>query len=127
MVVGGMLSDRWGRRRTLAVYIALMSLPVLYLMGVLQQYDWIMPVAKRPGRAVPAAALVTALWIATLTYAVAQGLMYGTRSAIFMDVTNPRVAATQFTAYMALLNLNIAYSATWQGIAIEALGYRRRC
>jgi PAT family beta-lactamase induction signal transducer AmpG len=40
-----------------------------------------------------------------------------------MDVTNPAVAATQFTAYMALLNLSIAYSATWQGIAIEALGY----
>ena len=124
MVVGGMLSDRWGRRRTLAVYIVLMSLPVLYLMGVLQQYGWILPVSlKDPNRVVPAAALVTALWVATLAYAVAQGLMYGTRSAIFMDVTNPRVAATQFTAYMALLNLNIAYSATWQGIAIEALGY----
>ncbi len=90
----------------------------------MQQHGWIMPVSQHdPGRAVPAAALVSALWIATLAYAVAQGLMYGTRSAIFMDVTNPRVAATQFTAYMALLNLNIAYSATWQGIAIEALGY----
>ena len=124
MVAGGMLSDRFGRRRTLAIYIALMSLPVLYLMGVLQQYGWVMPVSQKdPNRAVPAVALVTALWVATLAYAVAQGLMYGTRSAIFMDVTNPRVAATQFTAYMALLNLNIAYSSTWQGIAVEALGY----
>jgi PAT family beta-lactamase induction signal transducer AmpG len=33
------------------------------------------------------------------------------------------VAATQFTAYMAMMNLAISYSATWQGIAIEALGY----
>ena len=49
--------------------------------------------------------------------------MYGTRSAIFMDVTNPRVAGTQFTAYMAMMNLVIAYSATWQGIAIETIGY----
>jgi PAT family beta-lactamase induction signal transducer AmpG len=40
-----------------------------------------------------------------------------------MDVTNPAVAATQFTAYMAMMNLAISYSATWQGIAIEALGY----
>ena len=39
------------------------------------------------------AALVTAVWAASLGYAVAQGLMYGTRSAIFMDVTNPAVAA----------------------------------
>jgi PAT family beta-lactamase induction signal transducer AmpG len=40
-----------------------------------------------------------------------------------MDVTNPAVAATQFTAYMALCNLAIATSATWQGVAIEAFGY----
>jgi PAT family beta-lactamase induction signal transducer AmpG len=124
MVLGGMLSDRLGRRRTLAVYIALMSLPVLYLMTVLQQHGWILPVSQSdPNRPVPAGALVVALWVATLAYAVALGLMYGTRSAIFMDVTNPAVAATQFTAYMALLNLSIAYSATWQGIAIETLGY----
>jgi len=123
-VAGGYLSDRLGRRRTLFVYLALMSLPVFWLMTELTHYGWIMPVsttaASRP--AVPAA-LVTALWIATLTYSVAQGLMYGTRSAIMMDVTNPRVAATQFTAYMAMMNLAISYSATWQGIAIEAWGY----
>jgi hypothetical protein len=84
----------------------------------------IMPLAaSEKATRVPPAALVTAMWVATLTYAVAQGLMYGTRSAIFMDVTNPAVAATQFTAYMAMMNLAISYSATWQGIAIEALGY----
>lgn len=122
MVVGGFLSDRWGRRRMLALYIVLMSVPVLYLMQVLQQHGWVMPQSST-NRTVAPALLITALWVATLTYGVALGLMYGTRSAIFMDVTNPRVAATQFTAYMALLNLNIAYSATWQGIAIEAIGY----
>ena len=123
-VLGGYLSDRWGRRRTLFVYLALMSVPVFYLMNELTRYGWIMPVsttvANRPQ--VPAA-LLTAFWIATLAYSVFQGLMYGTRSAIMMDVTNPAVAATQFTAYMALMNLAISYSATWQGIAIEAWGY----
>ena len=121
MVVGGWLSDRLGRRRTLFVYLALMSLPVLYLMAVLIEHQWIMPVGA--GKRVAPLALVTAMWIATLTYSVAQGLMYGTRTALYMDVTNPRVAATQFTAYMAMMNLAIAYSATWQGISIEALGY----
>ncbi|MBL0245490.1 MAG: MFS transporter [Rhodoferax sp.] len=123
-VLGGYLSDRWGRRRTLLVYMALMSVPVFYLMNELTRYGWIMPVsttvANRPQ--VPAA-LLTAFWIATLAYSVFQGLMYGARSAIMMDVTNPAVAATQFTAYMALMNLAISYSATWQGIAIEAWGY----
>lgn len=120
MVVGGLVSDRLGHRPTLAVYIALMSLPVLYLMWILQQAGYVMP--RAPGGP-PQPALIGHLWVATLTYSVALGLMYGTRSAIFMGITNPRVAGTQFTAYMAMMNLAIAFSATWQGIAIEALGY----
>ena len=40
-----------------------------------------------------------------------------------MDICTPAVAATQFTAYMAFLNLVIWYSAIWQGRAIEAWGY----
>src|SRR5213076_2381153 len=68
--------------------------------------------------------LIWHFWIANMAYAVFQGLMYGTRSAIMMDVTNPRVAATQFTAYMAMMNLAIAFAASWQGVAIEAWGYQ---
>lgn len=126
MVAGGYLSDRLGRRRMLVLYIACIGLPVLYLMSVLTQYGWIMPVSPNaPNRPEVPAALVTALWIASLVYSLFNGLMYGTRSAIIMDVTNPRVAATQFTAYMALMNLTISYSAAWQGIAAEAWGYPR--
>ena len=120
MVGGGMLSDRFGRRRTLFVYLACMSLPVLYLMWVLQQHGYVMP--REPGGP-PLPELVRALWIASLAYAVFQGLMYGTRSAIMMDITNPAVAATQFTAYMAMMNLAIAIGAGWQGVAVEAWGY----
>jgi PAT family beta-lactamase induction signal transducer AmpG len=120
MVIGGLASDRLGHRRMLALYVALMSLPALYLAWVLQQAGYVMP--RAPGSA-PREDLITQFWIATLSFNVALGLMYGTRSAVFMDITNPRVAATQFTAYMAMLNLAIAFSATWHGIAIEALGY----
>jgi PAT family beta-lactamase induction signal transducer AmpG len=126
MVVGGYLSDRFGRRLMLSLYIAAMGLPVLYLMAKLTEYGWVMPVSPTmPNRPEVPAALVTALWVASLVYSVVNGLMYGTRSAICMDVTNPRVAATQFTAYMALMNLTISYSAAWQGIAVEAWGYPR--
>ena len=120
MVLGGWLSDKWGRRRTLFVYLAGMSLPVLYLMFVLQQHGYVMPRAPG-GPELPA--LITALWISSLVYSVFQGLMYGTRSAIMMDITNPAVAATQFTAYMAMMNLAIAIAASWQGAAVEAWGY----
>jgi MFS transporter, PAT family, beta-lactamase induction signal transducer AmpG len=120
MVIGGFLSDRLGRRRTLFVYLATMSLPVLYLMIVLQQHGYVMP---RPPGGAPMPDLITALWIATMAYAVFQGLMYGTRTAIIMDITNPKVAATQFTAYMAMMNLAISISASWQGVAAEAWGY----
>ncbi len=121
MVLGGWLSDKLGRRRTLAFYIAGMSLPVLYLMFVLRQHGYDMP--REPGGA-PIPELVTALWIASLVHGLFQGLMYGTRSAIMMDITNPAVAATQFTAYMAMANLAIAIGATWQGMAAEAWGYQ---
>ncbi|MBG9388297.1 MFS transporter [Caenimonas aquaedulcis] len=120
MVFGGWLSDRWGRRRTLAFYLAGMSLPVIYLLWVLQSHGYVMP--RAPGGA-PMPELLLPLWIAVMAYAVFQGLMYGTRSAIMMDVTNPRVAATQFTAYMAMMNLAISIAATWQGVAVEAWGY----
>jgi PAT family beta-lactamase induction signal transducer AmpG len=122
-VVGGLLSDKFGRRRTLSVYFVLICLPVLYLMSVLTQYQWVMPNPAGAAARVAPDAVVNAVWVATMTYNVAQGLMYGTMVALFMDVTNPRVAGTQFTAYMAMMNLTISYSATWQGIAIEALGY----
>ena len=58
-----------------------------------------------------------------IVYNVFQGLYYGIRTALYMDITNPAVAATQFTAYMALLNLCISYTAWWQGFAVERFGY----
>ncbi|MGM9514715.1 MFS transporter [Roseateles sp. DB2] len=121
MVVGGMLSDKLGRRRMLGLYIVLMSGPVLYLWWQMRLNGYDMP---RPSGSAAVPALITALWIASISYNVFNGMMYGTRAAIFMDVTNPKVAATQFTAYMALMNLAIAIAATWQGVVSEAFGYR---
>jgi len=125
-VAGGWLSDRFGRRRMLALYLVGTALPTLYLAGVMQQVHWIMPVSPQaPNRPVPSALLVSTFWAMVMVYSAAQGLMYGTRTALFMDVTTPRVAATQFTAYMAMLNFVISYSANWQGWAVERWGYPR--
>lgn len=40
-----------------------------------------------------------------------------------MGLTNPAVAATQFTGFMALSNLTIAYTNNWQGYVAENFSY----
>jgi PAT family beta-lactamase induction signal transducer AmpG len=123
-VIGGWLSDRLGRRRALAWFISSMTPVTLWLAWTMWNAGWIHPVdsAHRVGLVVPAL-VISVFWITSLLYCFANGLMYGARAALFMDVSNPRVAATQFTAYMALLNLGIAYSARWQGWAVDRYGY----
>jgi PAT family beta-lactamase induction signal transducer AmpG len=123
-VIGGWLSDRLGRRRALAWFIFSMSPVTLWMAWTMWQAGWIHPVdvASRAGLIVPAVVINT-FWLSTLLYSFALGLMYGARAALFMDVSNPRVAATQFTAYMALLNLGISYSASWQGWSVDRYGY----
>jgi len=123
-VAGGWLSDRFGRRGTLAWTMAATAIPTLMLALSMREHGWIHAVAAdAPNRPVPAVALVQMFWASVLLYNVFQGLYYGIRTALFMDVTTPRVAATQFTGYMAMMNLAISYSATWQGWAIERWGY----
>lgn len=123
-VAGGWVSDRLGRRTSLGLFLALTAAPTLWLGFVMQKAGWIWPVdTQMADRPVAAAALVTAFWVAVLAYNAISGLGYGVRTALFMDVTIPRVAATQFTAYMAMMNFVVTYTATWQGRAIERFGY----
>ena len=125
-IVGGWVSDRFGRRSSLALFAFLTVVPTLWLAYVMWQAGWIMPVdLKTPNRPHPSTVLVVTYWATVIVYNVFQGLYYGIRTALYMDITNPAVAATQFTAYMALLNLCISYTAWWQGHAVERLGYPR--
>jgi PAT family beta-lactamase induction signal transducer AmpG len=41
---------------------------------------------------------------------IAAGVVYTATLALFMDLTNPRLAATQFQIYMALLNAKDAWA-----------------
>jgi PAT family beta-lactamase induction signal transducer AmpG len=123
-ILGGWVSDRFGRRSSLAVFAFLTIVPTLWLAYVMWQAGWIMPVdIKTPNRPHPSSLLVVTFWVTVIVYNIFQGLYYGIRTALYMDITIPAVAATQFTAYMALLNLCISYTAWWQGHAVESLGY----
>ena len=123
-ILGGWLSDRFGRRRTLALFITGMSVATFAMAFMMQRFHWIMPISPQaPHRPLVPADLVTVFWVLTLTYSVFLGLMYGVGTAIYMDVTTPAVAATQFTAYMAMCNLVYSYTSTWQGHSVERWGY----
>ena len=60
---------------------------------------------------------------ASLVFSWCMGMHYGTSAALFMGLTNPLVAATQFTGYMALRNLTISYTNMWQGALADSQGY----
>jgi PAT family beta-lactamase induction signal transducer AmpG len=123
-IAGGWVSDRIGRKKSVAIFHILTIFPALYLAWAMQQAGWIMPVSPTmENRPVPAPALVSTFWACVIAFNAMSGLGYGVKSALYMDVTIPRVAATQFTAYMAMQNFVIAYTSTWQGQAIEKLGY----
>ena len=66
-VLGGLLSDRWGRQRMLALYALSTVVPTLWLAYQLHAHDWIMP-AQQAHDAIAAAPanLVNTLWIAAI-------------------------------------------------------------
>lgn len=119
-LVGGFLSDRVGKKRLITFSTIAACIPTLWLMWQLQAHGHVMPVTTRP---VANQELTQVLWIAFVAYQFLAFLMIGTRLAVLMDVTSPRVAATQFAAYTALSNAVLAMSASWQGKAAQTWGY----
>ena len=121
---GGLLADRFGRRKTLAVSVVASALPALWMAYVMYQRGWIMSVDE--SAAAHSAApqlLIVSYWAVALLISAFQGFVYTARSALFMDICTPAVAATQFTAYAAMVNLTIVYTSTWQGCCLAKLGY----
>lgn len=110
-VSGGWLADKLGRRRMLALYYALTAVPVLYLAMLVG------------GDAGLEAVTVSQYFVAAVAFSAFLGMHYGTSAAIFMGLTNPAIAATQFTGFMALRNLTIAYTNAWQGAAVDRFDY----
>ena len=110
-VVGGWIADKLGHRLMLVIYYGLTVLPTLYFAFATGGDAGIHGISY------------VSFFAASLIYALVYGFHYGTSAAIFMGLTNPVIAATQFTGFMALRNLTISYTSSWQGYAVDAWGY----
>lgn len=103
-LLGGVLGDRLGCRRTLlgaCLGVAGLNLAFSACQGLWGHYPLL------------------------LTYTTVEGILvgviYATSLALFMDLTNPRVAATQFQIYMALLNAKDAWAQKLGGRLAERM------
>ena len=109
-LTGGMLGDRFGTRKIVAAAYLLTAVPTLILAmqisGVgLQMVSWQL------------------FYGVIVAHGLFYGMMFGVRSAIFMGMTNPAVAATQFTAFMGMTNLAVSIGNYWQGIVADRFDY----
>ncbi len=110
-VIGGWVSDRMGHRKSLAFWYAFTVIPTFWLSG------------KFTGASGMEGVTLASYTVSAISYSFFSGLIAGTGAAVFMGLTSPLVAATQFSGYMALRNLMYSYSSTWQGRHADVLGY----
>lgn len=108
-IAGGILGDRFGIRKIVAIAYLFTSLPTLILAFQISD--------------VGLQSVSIGLFYGIL---IVHGFffgMIGVRNAIFMGMTNPAVAATQFTAFMGMAALAISFSNYWQGMVAERFDY----
>ena len=109
-VLGGWLGDRFGSKKMVAIAYALTAAPTL-MLG--------MQISAGDLQSVP----IDWFYGLIVAHGLCFGMAFGVRNAIFMGMTNPAVAATQFTAFMGMANLAISMGNYWQGIVAERMGY----
>lgn len=108
--VGGILGDRFGVKRITAIFYLMTIFPTLILA-------W--QISTTGLTNIPIMLFRTLI----LSHSLLFGMAFAVRIAMFMGMTNPAVAATQFTAYMALSNLAISMGNYWQGMVAERMDY----
>ncbi len=109
-VVGGFLADRFGIKKMLFLFYALTAVPTLFLATQISTVGL---------QAIP----IVAFYSAIVSHGFIYGMAFGVHAAVFMGMTNPAVAATQFTAFMAMSNVAISYTNYWQGVVAERIDY----
>lgn len=98
-IVGGLLASAIGAKR--AVALALIALSCVWVAHAVCEPMW------------SSHAVITGLFLAT---SAVTGLLSVSLFAMFMGIAWPPVAATQFTSYMAMLNLSYGIGAKLAGV-----------
>jgi len=106
-LVGGKLSDRWGRTRSVGIF--LIGFVAMILMLAAAEYFF----AAQP---------MMLLVILTGMYWFI-GLFTAASYALFMDLTDPKIGATQFSAFMAATNGCESWAGWTGGRIVAVAGY----
>lgn len=108
-LAGGKLSDRWGRAKTVGVFL-IGFVMIIISLGVV---DW---------QAKGVASQTTLLSLLTGMYLFI-GLFTAASYALFMDLTDPKLGGTQFSAFMAATNGCESWSGWAGGQIVSRAGY----
>jgi MFS family permease len=108
-LVGGRVADRLGRRPAIVLGQAIVGTSVVFL-----------GVAAGDGEM---GGMGASSWLALAAFYLGVGLFTASSFALFMDLTEPRLGATQFSAYMGMTNLCEAWSARYIGSLSTSDGY----
>jgi predicted MFS family arabinose efflux permease len=108
-LAGGKLSDRWGRAKTVGVFLVGFVM-IITLLGLA---DW---------QVIGPTSQTTLLSLLTGMYLFI-GLFTAASYALFMDLTDPKLGGTQFSAYMAATNGCESWSGWAGGQIVSRAGY----
>jgi len=104
-LAGGILSDRIGRRRAIAIF-SLITASAYFAFGALTPL-W----SSRPF-----------LYGFVVLNGLVEGMLQATFLPLAMDLSNPAVSGTHFTAYMAAQNWKLSWASWVGGLGAGALG-----
>ncbi|MCK4364791.1 MAG: MFS transporter [Thermoplasmatales archaeon] len=104
-VTGGVISDKWGRKKTIYIFLigALIFSPLLVFANSWQMLAIIYPIVGF----------------------LQGGSAFAAVMALFMDITNPKIAGTQFSILTSITNFGDYSVAIISGTLVVMLGYQR--
>ena len=104
-ITGGVMADKWGRKKTLAIFLigSMICSPLLITANT-----W----------------LILAIIYPIIGF-LQGGSTFSALMALFMDITNPKIGGTQFSILTSIANLGDYSIAIVSGSLLMILGYQR--